>query len=226
MSVSSALFRLHRAMILVFAGIVVTVEVTVVPIITNFTDLGFSFWLGLAGSAAKYWTLVLGIMLVSGHLKVFVTNGYTRRAFAAGATVFVTIVAAGVAAVVTLGHWLESTVVVALGEAASDYPVLTGGGLPGEFGRVFPVSLAWAVTGALIALGFYRFGGWRGLIAMVPAALPAAVSEGLVAINERGLSADLLPYLIEVLISLTVTVFGLAVFGLLTRGVAIRRTAG
>ena len=226
MSVYKALLRIHRPIILWFAVIVLAVEAIGVVIITSATDLQFSLWLAIAGSAVKYWTLVIGIMLVAMHLRQFVANGVTRREFVAGAALFMLTVAGGFAVAVVLGHCLESAVAGAIGERAAGYPVLSAGGLLGELGRVLPQAIAWPLSGALIAVGFYRFRAWLGLIVMVAGALPAAVAGGLVSLDEQGHVRDLLPYAPALLIWLVVTGLGAVALHLLTRDVAIRPARG
>jgi hypothetical protein len=224
--VTVVLLRLYRTITLWFAAIVLLVEAIGLVAITWAIELNFSFWLAIVGSAAKYWTLVVGIMLVSMQMRQFVTNGVTRREFAIGAGLFALIVATAFAAVVVLGHWLEGAMVGAIGERGDPYPVLSAGELLGEFGRVLPQSLAWMMTGALIAIGFYRFRVRLALIVMVLGAVPAGVVEGLLAVDERGVVSDALPYLPALLLSLAATGLAAVAIRLITRDVAIRRTRG
>jgi hypothetical protein len=226
MSVSAALFRLYRLIIVWPLVIAIFVELTGVVLITWAIDLRFSFWIAIFGSMARYWSLVVGIMLVSTSLRQFIANGVTRREFAAGAAVFAAVIAAGFGVLVTLGHWVEGLVVGAIGERNAVYPLLRAGDLLGEFGRVAPQALAWFVSGAVVAAGFYRFGGWAGLLVLPFGLLPASAAEFLVAVDERGIVQDLLPYLPALLISLTLTALAAAAFRLLSRDVAIRRAPG
>ena len=95
MSVVASLLRLWRPMILWFAAILVTVEVVAVTAISAAGPVQFSFWLVVAGAAAKYWPLVAGILLVSTNFRLLVANGVTRHEFLAGAGVFGLVLVAG-----------------------------------------------------------------------------------------------------------------------------------
>jgi hypothetical protein len=226
MSVRSALFRFYRPIILWFGAILVTVEVIAVTAICLSIDLRFSFWLIVAGSAAKYWVLVVGIMLVAMNLRQFVSNGVTRHEFLRGVAVFLAIVAVAFGAVVVVGHGLESLVVGAIGRRDPAYPVLTAGEALGEVGRVVPQALAWGVSGALIAAGFYRFRPWIGLVVMLVGVLPAALAEGMLPVEETGVTAGGPPYLLGVLATLAATAVAAVVFRRVMSDVPIRRTAG
>jgi hypothetical protein len=226
MSPSTALFRFYRPIILWFAAILVAVEVIAVTAICLSVELRFSFWLIVAGSAAKYWVLVVGIMLVAMNLRQFVSNGVTRHEFLRGVATFMAAVAIGFAVVVVAGHGLESLVVGAAGSRDPAYPVLTAGEALGEFGRVLPQALAWGVSGLLIAVGFYRFKAWIGLVVMVLGAVPAGVAGSLLSIPETGIGAAPVPYPAALALSLLATGLAAAAFQRVMSDVPIRRTAG
>ena len=226
MSVSSALLRLYRPVILPFVAILVTCELVAVIWLAAVKRPDFSMWLVLAGSAEKYWLLVIGIILVSMNLRQFVANGVTRREFLAGSAIYGLTLALGWSVALVLGHVVEYLLLGAFGRRGDDYPGIGPVALLDHFGHVLPLALAWLVTGAVIAAGFYRWRAWLGLIAMLGGALPAAVAEGLLAYDEFGSGPDRLPYPAAVAISLVVTVLG-ALAGYRALGdVPIRRTAG
>lgn len=228
MSVIAVLLRLYRPVIAGFLGLAVLVELVAVTVICMTAgELRFSFWLALStrGSAVAYWTLVVGILLVTVNLRQFVTNGVSRREFLQGAAQFMLGVAAGFTVVVLVGHGVESLVVGAAGRLGDAYPVFSGGALLRETGHVLPQGLAWMTSGALIAAGFYRFGGGLGLLTLVPGILPAAVASGLLALNENGVAPDLLPFPAALVLSLVTTALGAAVFWAIMRDVPIRRKA-
>jgi hypothetical protein len=224
MSVSAALFRIYRPIILIFTGLIVLAELIAVTVVVQFRDLNFSMWLVLAGNATKYWLLVVGIMLVGMQLRQFVSNGVTRHEFVAGAAVFLVVLAAGFTVAVALGHGLESVLVGAAGRRGPDYPVVGAGEMLKDVGRVLPSALAWPTSGALIALGFYRFHPLIGLVVMVLGSVPAMVTEGLLRVDEFGRTDGLLPYAPALLISVAATTVAAVAFRRLMSDVPIRRT--
>jgi hypothetical protein len=227
MSVHHALFRVYRLIIVVFAALLLVSEIIVTSVVVlGNGHIGFSMWLVLAGSAAKYWLLVVGIMLVVMQLRQFVANGRTRHEFLAGAAVFGLIVTAGFAAVVVLGHGLESLLLGALGGRGDGYPTLSAGGLLGEFGQVFPEALGYLMTGALIAAGFYRWRPRIGLVVMLGGAIPAAVADLLLGIDEFGDVAARMPYAGALALSLAATALAGSAFYRAISDVPIKRTAG
>ena len=88
MSVSAMLLRIYRPIIGWIIPIVITVEVVAVTAILSVNPMPFSFWLVIVGAMAKYWPLVVGIMLITMHFRFFVTNGCTRREYLRGLAVF------------------------------------------------------------------------------------------------------------------------------------------
>ncbi|MFI5888893.1 hypothetical protein ACIA5D_02100 [Actinoplanes sp. NPDC051513] len=225
MSVTGALFRIYRPIIIPFAVLLVAVEAAIVSVVATVKDLDFSMWLVLGGSAAKYWLLVIGIILVAMQLRQFVVNGVTRHEFLAGLAVFGLVLVVGWAVAVVLGHEVESVLLDAFGARAANYPTLTAGGAVREFGAVLPVSAAYLVSGAAIAAGFYRFRVWIGLLAMLGGAVPAVVADGLLGVNEFGGLTDKVPYPAALALSLAAT--GLVAWGFhrAISDVAIRRAA-
>ncbi|GAA0538985.1 hypothetical protein GCM10010172_20220 [Paractinoplanes ferrugineus] len=227
MSAHHLLFRVYRPIIIVFTAILLTSDLVVTTLVVVGTGhIGFSMWIVLAGYAAKYWLLVVGIMLVVMQLRQFVANGGTRHEFLAGAAVFGLIVTAGFAAVVTIGHGVESMVLGAGDWRGDGYPTLPLDGMLGQFGQLFPESLAYLMSGAMIAAGFYRWRPLIGLVVMVGGAIPAAVADGLLGVDEFGHVAARLPYPVALALSLAAT----ALVGLALRraisDVPIKRTAG
>lgn len=224
MSVTGALFRIYRPIAIPFAGLVVLAELIIVGLVSSTKDMGFSMWLTLAGSAAKYWLLVVGIMLVVMQLRQFVVNGVTRHEFLAGAGVFGLILAVGFALAVVLGHGLESVVLEALGKRAAGYPSAAPGALVREFGHILPETLAYLVSGAMIAAGFYRWRAWLGLVVMVGGAIPAAIADGLLGVDEFGGMGDRVPYAAALVLSVVATAAVAVAFHRAISDVAIKRT--
>lgn len=227
MSVTRALFRLHRRIILIFGGVLLTVELifaTWVALAVH--EVRFSPWLTMAVPATKYWLLVVGIMLVTVSLRQFVANGTTRREFLTGAAAFGLLTALAFALAVVLGHGLESVLLDAAGVRGGPYPAASLPALAGELGQVLPGALAYPVTGALIAAGFYRWRAWTALAVMLLASVPVGVADGLLGIDESGDAVSRLPYVLSLGLSLAVTAVAGAAFHRAMRDVAIKRAAG
>jgi hypothetical protein len=226
MSVTHALFRIYRQISLPFAAIIVVADVVATAVVARFTDLNFSMWLTLGGQAAKYWILVIGIILVAMHLRQFLVNGVTRHEFFAGAAVFGLVLALVWAVAMPLGHGIESAVLAAVGKQGPGYPAFTAGGALLRFGQQLPISLAYLVSGAMIATGFYRWRPPTGLAVMVGGAVPAVVADWLLGFDEWGGLSHGVPYPVGLPLSLAAT--GLVAWALhrAISDVPIRRTAG
>ncbi|MFI7600818.1 hypothetical protein [Actinoplanes sp. NPDC049681] len=184
-------------------------------------DPAFSLWMFVAGSAVKYWLGVLGVMLVVSHLRHFAAAGVTRRALIVGGSVFGVLVCLGVGVLVPLGHGLENA---AVGAVSAGYPAWSPAVALSEFGHLVPTCLAFFVSGAAAAAGFYRFGAGGGLLVVLPAVLPGIVSEELLGLGGSGevLTRDL-PYAAAVVVSLAVTGLGGLLYQRQMRDVAVRR---
>jgi hypothetical protein len=222
--VAANLLRIYRPIGLWFwSAAIVGIGVGLTAVLT-FADVRFSLWVLIAGSAAKYWLSVIGVLLVSSHLRQFVATGVTRRAFLAGAGLFGLIAALLFTAVVAAGHGLEQWATGLARPLPADYPVIS---VVSEVLHVLPAELAFLVSGAAIAAGFYRFGPLRGFLLILPGVLPAAVSEGLLGRGPRGEPVTrLLPLGLAFTVSLLVTALVAVICQRLIRDVTIRRAMG
>jgi hypothetical protein len=224
MLVAVNLLRIYRPLALWFwAAMVVGVAIGM-TVVTRLTDPTFSLWLVVAGAAAKYWLGVVGVLVVSMHLRQFVANGITRRDFLAGAALAGLLVAFLFALAVPLGHGAEQLLLSSGGPVPERYPTTSFGTGLREFGHILPASLAFLVTGAAATAGFYRFGAWGGLALLPLAMLPVVAAEALLGVDEHGgFDVRFVPYAAAALITLAATALG----GLLVRremhAVAIRR---
>jgi hypothetical protein len=223
-----ALVRIYRPIALWGLAIMVVGITAGTVVADSYGRLSFSLWLVVAGTGAKYWLGVIGVLMISLQLKTFVANGVSRRAFLAGATVF----GLGLTLVVTLlaplGHLVEWALTALFTDVPGSYPVFTLPAAASEFGHLLPGNGAMFVTGAAVTAGYYRFGGLGGLVAMIPGLLPMAVTESLFTFDDHGttITTRFLPYAVALLLSLAVTVLGAALLRREIRDVPIRRTAG
>jgi hypothetical protein len=224
MNVLRVLFRIYRPTALWFGAALVLVEVVALaaPLILGRTSA--SVWLLIAGSATRYWVLVVGIMLVGTHLRRFVAAGATRREFLLAAAALGAAISVAVAILVPLGHGLEDAVLGAADRHGADYPGISVGSAFGDFGGTLATSLAFFVSGGLFAMGYYRFSPWTGTLLLVPFAVPLAASQALLGYDTTGGAARLLPYLPAMLITFAAIAAGAVALQATMRDVAIRRT--
>ncbi|MGK5678803.1 hypothetical protein [Actinoplanes sp. URMC 104] len=227
MRVSAILLRLFRLVVLWVFAAVIAAEVIAVGIVTSVSGpMRFSFWLVVFGAAAKYWPLVTGILLISMHFRLFVSNGVTRHEFLRGLGVFALGITLVAPALVVVGHGLESAVLGLLDLRAADYPVFRLGDAGGEFLHVLPATAAYLTSAFLIAAGYYRFRPRTGTLLIVPGAVPVAVADGLIKLDEFGTYVERIPFAVALVLSTVTVGLGCAAAYRLMRDVAVRRTAG
>jgi len=172
----------------------------------------------------KWWLRVIGVLLVSMHLRQFVANGITRHDFLAGTAIFGLLTAVLFALAVPVGHGVEQLLMGLGGPLPARYPTTSFGTGVREFGHVLPGSVAFLVTGAAAAAGFYRFGAWGGLALLPVALLPVAAAESLLGVDEHGdFDVRFVPYTVALLISLVAIVAAVLLYHRELRDVAIRR---
>jgi hypothetical protein len=226
MSVTAVLLRLYRPVIIPFVAILVAVEAVAVTWLASVKEPDYSMWLVLAGSAEKYWLLVIGVILVTMNLRQFVANGVTRHEFLTGSAVYGLVLALGWSVALVLGHVVEALLLGVAGRRGAGYPGIGPVDLLDQFGHALPLALGWMVSGALIGAGFFRWRPLLGLIVMVGGAIPAAAADGLLAYNEFGDGVDRLPYPAALAISFAATAAGAVALYRVVGDIPIRRAAG
>jgi hypothetical protein len=218
------LLRIYRPVALWFWVTMIVCVAIGMTVVSRLTDPTFSLWLVVAGAAAKYWLGIVGMLLVSLHLRQFVANGITRHDFVAGAAIAGVLVAVAFAAAVPLGHAAEQLLLDLAGPLNPQYPATSPGIALREFGHVLPAALAFLAAGAAAAAGFYRVGVWGGLALLPIAVLPAVAAEALLGVNEEGgFEVRFVPYAAAALITLAMTALGALLFQRAVRDVPIRR---
>ena len=224
--VAITVLRFYRPILLWFVGIVAVGDLIGLTIITRVTDPDFSLWVMVFGTGVRYWLLVVGVMVISLHLRQFITNGITRRDFTVGAGIAGAILALVLAALVPIGHAVEAAA-LHIGGARAGYLEPTASLALHEFGYSLVSGLAFLVSGMAVAAGFYRYGGWPGILVLVPALVPMGVAESLLGLGEKGvLDTRFVSFAVAALVTLGATAVIAVCYRLLTRDVAIRRTAG
>ena len=223
--VLGSILQMYRPMVLWFAAALVVFVALTEIVIVQFADPPFSLWMFIAGSGVKYWFGVVGVMSVAAHLRLFVAAGITRRDFLAGSLLFGVLAAIAFAVFVTAGHGVEYVLRGGADGVPPAYPDWSPAVALREIGHILPSCLAFLVAGATASAGFYRFGAWIGLLLVIPALLPMAVSEGLLGIGDKGeVVSRFLPYGVAFAVSLAVTALGALVYRRELRDVAIRAT--
>lgn len=226
-SVAGALIRIYRPVLLWFTAVMVLAETGSVAVVSAFTPVRFSMWVLVVGSAARYWLLVVAIILVGVQLRQFVANGVTRREFVVGTLPGTLGAALLLAVLMPIGHGLESAVLAITGRQGAGYPSFSAWVGLEEFGRMLPGTLGFLVSGGLFAIVVLRYPPWIGIPLLLPAAVPLAVGAGLFDFDEYGIPVHaVVPYPLALCLSAAVTVAGAAALWWAVRDVAIRRTRG
>ena len=227
--VARALLRIHRPIALWFWGVMILCAAVVQSVATlvGSSDFPGGAWTLIAGSATRYWMLVIGILLVVLHLRAFVANGITRRDFTLGAAVFGLVCAAGFGVLLLLGHAVETALFDTAGGEPVSYLPTTVGGAAAELGRTVPALAAFLVSGLLIGTAYYRFHPLAATLLIVPSLVPAALAGWTLTVGDIGSMSDVpMPYAAGLALTLTAVVIASLVARRLLGDVAIRRTAG
>lgn len=131
-------------------------------------------------SSSRGTMIAVGILMGTALMPTTVAHGVTRRTFATAALGGMATLSAVSAALVAGGFLVEHALFSAHGVPEK----LTGSHLFTDgtqahlvFAEVFSVQLAYALSGWLVGLSFYRFGPWLGILLIIPAAVPAVSCE-------------------------------------------------
>lgn len=226
--VFTSLFRMYRYVGFWFWGFIALAVVVASVVTGQFSGNDLSLWELITGQAMKYWLLVLGVSVVTVHLKLYVANGVTRRAFLLGAGAFGLVTALIFAALVPIGRGFEALLRGAFGVAPNGYPDFSVGGALRDFGHYAPGAIGWLVTGALVAAGFYCYSWWAGLLLLIPFVVPLAVPETLLGLYAAAdpPASHFVPFGAGLALSLLASAAGAIVLRLMTRDVTIRPSGG
>ncbi|MFI5844904.1 hypothetical protein ACIA8K_34905 [Catenuloplanes sp. NPDC051500] len=166
-------------MVSMYWAIMTIVYLGVTGAIAVFDTVEQSMWHNIAGPPPRYWLLSMGIVTVV-QARTYVALGVTRRQLGEAYLVLYTLMALLFATVYAVGFAPEHAAYAAgglLDRLAEPYPIAG----PGDVIRIFTgailANLAHLVAGALIGIGFYRYGVWGGLLIIPVAALPAVAVE-------------------------------------------------
>lgn len=151
--------------------IVVVITIAIAVVQRRLDAIEGSVFLGV-GLSVNGFLFVMGIIMTSALIAVHVAAGGTRRAFARGTGVAAIVTAVGSALLLTAGLVVERLIFRAQGWSW-EQDILR---LYDEHGFVMGALVmallcaTYLLVGSGVAMGYYRWGGWRGT-----AALPAVI---------------------------------------------------
>lgn len=161
-------------------GTLVVAAVAIMAVISRFHDVEMSA-LQFAQHGVIWFPFSLAIIFTSTYLAVHVAAGMTRRSFTIASLVAALVVGVGNAVVNVAVLLLERTVYRSLGwfhgvaDSEGTREVLAGGVVSYTTGLVGLLTAA-MVSGTLLALVYYRYGGWVGTLTLPLTLSPLALS--------------------------------------------------
>lgn len=177
--VATDLFAIQMNWALWFVGIVFIVYLVLPIFITDVESLNLAFPAFIFQST-KIFMLVIGILSCFSFLAYFVGNGITRKEYYIGSAVSAFGIAAGILIIATV---LQG--VLLLVGTFTAYTPNTGHGMDWNVSSVWLIpmviyimsTLAFYVSGWLISIGFYRYGGFGGFLAIIGAIIYVSLSD-------------------------------------------------
>lgn len=204
-------------------GIVATVAAGLGLLVDVFTDRAVGSVWEHAGGPVR-WVFIFGLAVTPAILPTYLAHGITRRTFTWAAAVAGGLLVLLLSAFLAVGFLVERAVYAALDAAQT----LDGPHLFTDPVQVHLVLAEYAllasgyfIAGWLVGSVYYRFGGWRGTLALPLTAAPALVVEALFGVGWFG---DAVADGTAVAVLLAAAVVGLALVALrlLTRAVPVR----
>jgi hypothetical protein len=189
-----------------------------------FGHLDHSIWENAFDSTAMYLPVIIGLVLTTVQLPIFVAHGVTRQNFFIGAMWSVIGFSLISSLALAIGYEVEHLLYSAYGLSdALTAPHLfsTTGQFPVIFGESVLSMLAYLCTGWLIGTGFRRFGA-GGLLFLVPAVVPVVGTEVLCRAGWLGAAANAIgiarpPLAIGLPVSILIILIGFAAVFVLIR---------
>lgn len=189
-----ALWALRRYLTILawFAGIAgLIVAAVMIPLLQHFQPaLQFSIWENFAAGGPSWFSLALGVMAMQ-YLPTLVAQGVTRRRYVLAAGLALAVVALLAGVLVAAGYAVESRLYETVGMEATlrgDHAFASTNQYLLVIAESAVRALLFGLTGLLIGLSYYRFGGWLGLaLLVVTCALPLSVGGSLLALEPAAL---------------------------------------
>jgi len=151
----------------------------VIAAVARWGEVDHSLWQPVVAGWQRWVVFAAGVTTTTTFLRMLVRNGATRALVSTASTISMAVIAAIGTAVIVVGYAIEKVVYAETGWVQG----LEDGGVLGwdDLWLVaveMPIALAaYFVSGWLIGAGFYRFGVAGGLALLLPALLPAALTE-------------------------------------------------
>lgn len=163
-------------------GTVVVAAILIMAVVSRFHDVEISA-LQFAQHGVIWFPFSLAIIITSTYLAVHVAAGMTRRSFTIASLVAAVVVGVGNAVANVVVLLLERVVYRSLGwfhgvvDSDGTQEVLSGG-VPSYAAGLIGLLTAAMVSGTLVGLVYYRYGGWVGTLTL-PLTLSPLVLSGL-----------------------------------------------
>ncbi len=169
-----------------FLGLATLVVLVLVPpMLQQFqSDITGSVWAAFAGRGPSWFVFSLGIMTTQ-YLPVFVAQGVSRRRFNQGSGLALAGTALLAGVMVAVGYLVEAGLFHAYGidTAVRGSSLAAGNPLMFVVVESWLRSLLFGLTGVLVGLAYYRFGGWLGT-ALLPFTAIVPLGMGLIALTQ------------------------------------------
>lgn len=147
-----------------------------------------------ADDPARWVLFVIGILLAVVVLPTYVAHGVTRGRFTLAGTGFGAVLASLVALYLAAGFLIERAVFAAAGRPhtfADEHLFTTAFEVHLVLAEYAVLGAAYLVAGWLVGICYYRFGGWRGTLALPLTTLPLFTIENVVGTGQwTGLLPD------------------------------------
>lgn len=218
----------HARMALWFWGIALVVAVGALALLAPRVDIEMSA-VQFVRAPAIWFPFGMMIALVSAHLTPLLGNGMTRRAFVRGALLAALVTGIGYSIVVTLGIGVEGLVYDALGwrHVNNDGRAVLGANAVLSTVGAAAYYVAGTVSGLLVGVTYYRFGGLVGTLTLPLSVSPVLLTSLLVIdAEEQWRPFDITiampnPYL-TTFATLAIIAFGAAAFRVVTLTTPVR----
>lgn len=178
---------------------------------------------GFGTHPTTWFPFALGVIFVLAYLPVHVTSGGTRRAFVRAFLVTAALMGMLYAVVLVVLIYTERAIFGTITDPSAAPGSLVSESAIGMAGGQALMSITAIITGALVGMAYYRSGGLRGTVLLIPAVTPLLAVIVLVS-GDASIRAFLsLPdsTAVTVAASLAATVLAAVVFHLTTRHVPI-----
>ncbi|MET0146852.1 MAG: hypothetical protein ABW328_18990 [Ilumatobacteraceae bacterium] len=206
-------------------------EVVVVFCVSRWGDVDQSLWQSVAAGWQRWVVFGTGVTTTTVYLRMLVRNGVTRSLLSSASTVAMTIIAVVAGLWITAGYAIEKLVYDSNGWAQT----LNEGG-PLEWSDLWRCAFeatvalgAYFVSGWLVGAGYYRYRAVGGTLLLLPALVPAALTELFLSKDFGGVDIDTLagwfdrpPLAVSVVCGATVVAAGAVVARRVTRAIPIR----